>query len=103
MLKLILKAAKWQNLTENASLLIPAGGMLLEMTNLAPGLSEGRKQIYDAVIGGAALSKFEAMMTAQGVANQTARTLCSTHTDYYSVLRKSDHQLELKTPTDGKV
>ncbi|XP_032445371.1 thymidine phosphorylase [Xiphophorus hellerii] len=79
------------------------GGMLLEMTNLTPGLSEGRKQIYDAVIGGAALSKFEAMMTAQGVANQTARTLCSTHTDYYSVLRKSDHQLELKTPTDGVV
>uniref|UniRef100_A0A3B3VKM2 Thymidine phosphorylase n=2 Tax=Poecilia latipinna TaxID=48699 RepID=A0A3B3VKM2_9TELE len=79
------------------------GGMLLEMTNLAPGLSEGRKQIYDAVIGGAALSKFEAMMTAQGVANQTARMLCSAHTDYYSVLRKSDHQLELKTPIDGVV
>ncbi|KAM4711941.1 thymidine phosphorylase isoform 2-T2 [Anableps anableps] len=79
------------------------GGMLLVMTDLAPGLSEGRTQIYDAVIGGAALSKFEAMMTAQGVANQTARTLCSAHADYYSILRKSEHQLELEAPADGVV
>lgn len=76
--------------------------MLLVMTDLAPSLSEGVKQISDAVIGGAALSKFEAMMTAQGVANETARTLCSAHTDYFGVLRKSENQLELEIPSDGK-
>ncbi|KAK5609338.1 hypothetical protein CRENBAI_011317 [Crenichthys baileyi] len=79
------------------------GGMLLLMTDLALGLPEGKKQIYDAVIGGAALSKFEAMMKAQGVANETTRKLCSAHTDYYSILRKSEHQLELEALADGVV
>lgn len=71
------------------------------MTGSVSDLSEGRKRISDAVIGGAALSKFQAMMEAQGVANETARSLCSAHTDYYSILRKSDHQIELETPAEG--
>ncbi|XP_033471126.1 thymidine phosphorylase [Epinephelus lanceolatus] len=79
------------------------GGLLLKMTGLASDLPEGKRQISEAVIGGAALSKFQAMMEAQGVASETARSLCSTHTDYYSVLRKSKHQIELKTPTEGVV
>ncbi|XP_054480788.1 thymidine phosphorylase isoform X2 [Anoplopoma fimbria] len=79
------------------------GSQLLKMTRLVPDLSEGRKKISDAVIGGAALSKFQAMMEAQGVANETAGLLCSAHTDYFSVLRKSEHQMELKTCSDGVV
>ncbi|XP_075967908.1 thymidine phosphorylase [Anarhichas minor] len=79
------------------------GSLLLKMTGSVSDLSEGRRRISDAVIGGAALSKFQAMMEAQGVANETARSLCSAHTDYYSVLRKSEHQMELKTPADGVV
>ena len=77
------------------------GGLLLQMTGSVSDLSEGRRKISDAVIGGAALSKFQAMMEAQGVANDTARSLCSAHSDYYSVLRKAEHQMELKMPTDG--
>ncbi|KAK5896257.1 hypothetical protein CgunFtcFv8_009877 [Champsocephalus gunnari] len=49
------------------------GGLLLQMTGSVSDLSEGRRKISDAVIGGAALSKFQAMMEAQGVANETAR------------------------------
>ncbi|XP_028305435.1 thymidine phosphorylase isoform X2 [Gouania willdenowi] len=79
------------------------GGLLLTMTDLVSDLSEGRRKIYDAVIGGAALSKFQAMLEAQGVANQTARSLCSAHNDYFTVLRKSEHQLELKTTSGGTV
>ncbi|XP_040886220.1 thymidine phosphorylase [Toxotes jaculatrix] len=79
------------------------GGLLLKMTGLVSDLSEGRKQISDAVIGGAALSKFQAMMEAQGVAAEAARSLCSTRTDYYRVLRKAEHQTELKTPAEGVV
>ncbi|KAL3048653.1 hypothetical protein OYC64_007246 [Pagothenia borchgrevinki] len=79
------------------------GGLLLQMTGSVSDLSEGRRKISDAVIGGAALSKFQAMMEAQGVANETARSLCSAHSDYYSVLRKAEHQMELKMPTDGEV
>lgn len=72
------------------------------MTGCVSDLSEGRKQVSDAVIGGAALSKFQAMMEAQGVAEDTARVLCSTHSNYHSVLRKSDHETELETPGEGK-
>ncbi|KAF6738444.1 Thymidine phosphorylase [Oryzias melastigma] len=79
------------------------GGLLLTMTGLATDLSQGRKKISDAVIGGAALSKFQAMMEAQGVAKETARELCSAHTDYFKVFRKSEHQMELKAPADGVV
>lgn len=73
------------------------------MTGLVPNQSEGRKRISEAVIGGAALSKFGAMMEAQGVAKETARALCSTHTDYYSILRKSERQMELVTHGEGKI
>ncbi|KAI4788718.1 hypothetical protein KUCAC02_035682 [Chaenocephalus aceratus] len=45
------------------------GGMLLQMTGSVSDLSEGRRKISDAVIGGAALSKFQAMMEAQGSAS----------------------------------
>ncbi|XP_018558389.1 thymidine phosphorylase isoform X1 [Lates calcarifer] len=77
------------------------GGMLLMMTGSVSDLSEGKKKISEAVIGGAALSKFQAMMEAQGVKEKDAQSLCSTHTDNYSVLRKAEHQIELKTPADG--
>ncbi|KAM9846086.1 thymidine phosphorylase [Aulostomus maculatus] len=79
------------------------GGVLLLMTRLVTDLSDGRKQISEAVTGGAALSKFQDMMEAQGVAKETARLLCSAHTDYYKILRKSEHQTELKTRDDGVV
>nr|XP_046235559.1 thymidine phosphorylase [Scatophagus argus] len=84
-------------------LVMTLGGLLLLMTGLVSDLSEGRRQISDAVIGGAALSKFQAMMEAQGVASETARSLCSAHTDYYSILRKAKHQIQLETPAEGVV
>ncbi|XP_030005653.1 thymidine phosphorylase [Sphaeramia orbicularis] len=79
------------------------GGELLRMTGLVSELPEGKKRISDAVVSGAALSKFQAMMEAQGVARETAQQLCSTHTNYYSILRKSKHQMELKTQDSGVV
>ncbi|KAF3859709.1 hypothetical protein F7725_022108 [Dissostichus mawsoni] len=69
------------------------GGLLLQMTGSVSDLSEGRRKISDAVIGGAALSKFQAMMEAQGVANETARSLCSAHSDYYSVGEPVNHSV----------
>lgn len=73
------------------------------MTGLVSSQSEGRKRISDTVIGGVALSKFRAMMEAQGVSKETARALCSTRTDYYSILRKSECQMELVTQAEGKI
>ncbi|TMS02678.1 Thymidine phosphorylase [Larimichthys crocea] len=79
------------------------GGLLLLMTGLASDQSEGRKKILDAVIGGAALSKFQSMMEAQGVTNETAQSLCSAHTDYFNILRPAEHRVELKTVAGGSV
>lgn len=79
------------------------GGVLLMMTGLVSDLSEGKARISEAVIGGAALSKFQAMMEAQGVAKETAQLLCSKHTDYSRILRKSEHCIELKTEGKGLV
>lgn len=81
---------------------VAVGGVLLLMTGLVPDLSEGRKQIHEAVTGGAALSRFQAMLEAQGVAREAAMQLCSAHPDYFKVLRKSEHQLELHFGADGK-
>lgn len=72
------------------------------MTGAVTDLSEGRRHISEAVIGGAALSRFQAMMEAQGVARAAAAHLCSAHTDYFKVLRKSEYQLELKAEADGE-
>lgn len=72
------------------------------MTGMVPDLSEGRKQIHEAVTGGAALSRFQAMLEAQGVAREAAMQLCSAHTDYFKVLRKSEHRLELRSGAEGK-
>lgn len=74
----------------------------MKMTGFVDDLSEGRRQISNAVIGGAALSKFQAMMKAQGVASETAQALCSAHVDYFTILRKSKHQMELQTNKEGK-
>nr|XP_020480533.1 thymidine phosphorylase [Monopterus albus] len=79
------------------------GGLLLQMTGLVSDLPTGRQKLSEAVSTGAALSKFQAMMEAQGVATETARALCSTPTDYYSILRKAAHQTELETPEEGVV
>ncbi|XP_026219595.1 thymidine phosphorylase [Anabas testudineus] len=79
------------------------GGALLTITGSVFDLSEGRKRISDAVTGGAALAKFQDMMEAQGVSAQAARSLCSPHTDYYSVLRRAEHQTELEAPGHGPV
>ncbi|XP_061923077.1 thymidine phosphorylase isoform X1 [Entelurus aequoreus] len=79
------------------------GGVLLTMTGLAADQSHGREKISQAVAGGDALLKFQAMMEAQGVAKETARALCSAHTDYFSIMRKAAHQLELTSSQDGVV
>ncbi|XP_019753205.1 thymidine phosphorylase isoform X1 [Hippocampus comes] len=94
----LLKGDGPQDLME---LVATLGGLLLAMTGMAADQSEGRRQISQAVIGGAALLKFQAMMEAQGVAKETARTLCSAHADYFNVLKKAEHQLDLTASRDG--
>lgn len=74
----------------------------MKMTGLVDDMSEGKKQISKAVTGGEALARFSTMMTAQGVASETAKALCSAHVDYFTILRKSKHQMELQTTGEGK-
>ncbi|XP_056132557.1 thymidine phosphorylase isoform X2 [Lampris incognitus] len=84
-------------------LLTTLGGMLLLMSGRVSSLSEGSTMVSETLTGGAALSKFRAMMEMQGVASEVARSLCSAGTDYHMFLRKAEHQIELKTPRDGTV
>lgn len=78
------------------------GGVLLVMSGQAVDQSDGRRRIREAIVDGAALSRFKAMMEAQGVAKEVAAALCSTHSDYYRVLRRAEHHLELSSPAEGK-
>ncbi|KAK2882859.1 thymidine phosphorylase isoform X1 [Channa argus] len=98
-----LQALKGNGPEDLMELVTTLGAVLLLMTGQASDLSEGRKHISEAVASRRALSKFQAMMEAQGVAAETARALCSPDTDYYSILHKSAHQTELQTPEDGVV
>ncbi|XP_029018781.1 thymidine phosphorylase [Betta splendens] len=98
-----LEALKGNGPEDLMELVSTLGAALLLMTGLVPELSEGRRRVSEAVTSGAALTRFRAMMEAQGVAAETAQTLCSPHADYHRVLRKSIYQTELKTPGDGLV
>ncbi|KAM8908169.1 thymidine phosphorylase isoform 1-T6 [Spinachia spinachia] len=98
-----LETLKGKGPADLMELVTTLGGVLLQMTGMASDESEGRKRILDAVIGGAALDKFQAMMEAQGVANETTLRLCSAHADYHSILRRSHYQMELETLVDGVV
>ncbi|CAL8324404.1 unnamed protein product [Lota lota] len=98
-----LETLKGNGPSDLMELVTTLGGVLLLMTGSVSSLSEGSRVISESVIGGAALAKFQAMMEAQGVTNKDARSLCSPHADYYSVLRRAQHQTELQTHTDGVV
>ncbi|XP_077401493.1 thymidine phosphorylase isoform X2 [Vanacampus margaritifer] len=96
----LLKGGGQQDLME---LVTTLGALLLVMTGLAADQSEGRRKISQAVIGGGALLKFQAMMEAQGVAKETARALCCAHADYFKILRKAKNQLDLTASRDAEV
>nr|XP_040031363.1 thymidine phosphorylase [Gasterosteus aculeatus aculeatus] len=98
-----LETLKGRGPADLMELVTTLGGVLLQMTGMASDELDGRRQIFDAVNGGAALAKFQAMMEAQGVASETTLMLCSAHADYHTVLGKSQHQMELETLADGVV
>uniref|UniRef100_A0A665TH05 Thymidine phosphorylase n=2 Tax=Echeneis naucrates TaxID=173247 RepID=A0A665TH05_ECHNA len=98
-----LEALKGNGPADLMELVSTLGGLLLMMTGLVSDLPAGQKNISEAVSSGAALDRFRAMMEAQGVDRDLARTLCSPNTDYHQILRKAEHQLELTAPSDGVV
>ncbi|KAJ0056852.1 hypothetical protein NL108_000640, partial [Boleophthalmus pectinirostris] len=92
-----LEALKGNGPDDLMELVTTLGGVLLMMTGVVSNLSEGKTKIFEAVTGGGAVSKFQAMLEAQGVAKEDALHLCSKNTDYYQVLRKSKHCITLTT------
>ncbi|XP_046878574.1 thymidine phosphorylase [Hypomesus transpacificus] len=79
------------------------GGLLLVMNSRSASLEEGKRVVARTLQDGSALAKFQAMMQAQGVAKHVACSLCSAHTEYYSVLRRAQNQTELETQRQGTV
>ncbi|XP_020782277.2 thymidine phosphorylase [Boleophthalmus pectinirostris] len=98
-----LEALKGNGPDDLMELVTTLGGVLLMMTGVVSNLSEGKTKIFEAVTGGGAVSKFQAMLEAQGVAKEDALHLCSKNTDYYQVLRKSKHCITLTTKENGVV
>lgn len=64
-------------------------------------LESGKKEIAQKLKNGEALEKFQAMLEAQGVSADVARSLCSDDTDYFQHMRRAAHQTELKVQDDG--
>ncbi|XP_077565622.1 thymidine phosphorylase [Stigmatopora nigra] len=96
-----LEALKGAGPPDLMELVVTLGGLLLATAGLAADRREGELRISRAVTGGDALLKFRAMMEAQGVSGETAGALCSPDADYFKILRKARHRLELSVRRDG--
>ncbi|KAJ8373389.1 hypothetical protein AAFF_G00265770 [Aldrovandia affinis] len=79
------------------------GGYLLWINEKAATMDSGKQEISRALESGAALRKFQAMLQAQGVSSENARSLCSTDCDYFQVLRRAHSQVELEAHAEGTV
>ncbi|XP_048011168.1 thymidine phosphorylase [Megalobrama amblycephala] len=95
-----LKGRGPDDLTELVTIL---GGHLLSMCRHSCTLESGKKEIAQKLKNGEALQKFQAMLEAQGVSADVARSLCSDETDYFQHMRRAAHQTELKVQDDGAV
>ncbi|XP_030637154.1 thymidine phosphorylase [Chanos chanos] len=79
------------------------GGYLLWMSGNSPSLEKGQTEIAEVLQNGAALRKFQAMLEAQGVSADIAKSLCSPHADYFQHMRQAEHQTELEAQSSGTV
>ncbi|XP_067861498.1 thymidine phosphorylase [Heptranchias perlo] len=79
------------------------GGHLLYMCGKAGSLKDGEKCIKDVLQNGCALGKFQAMLVAQGVNADAAKTLCQGGEGYFQVLKRAEKQEELKAEAGGAV
>ncbi|XP_069085556.1 thymidine phosphorylase [Pleurodeles waltl] len=79
------------------------GGFLLWMCSRADTAEHGAEMIGRVLNDGSALRKFQDMLEAQGVESGTAQALCTGGNDYFQILRRAEHQVELKTERTGTV
>ena len=64
-------------------------------------MEQGQEALAKVLHNGAALQKFEAMLQAQGVSADIARSLCSSQCDYFLHLKPAEHKTELTAQSDG--
>ncbi|KAG9340027.1 hypothetical protein JZ751_022138 [Albula glossodonta] len=98
-----LECLKGRGPSDLQGLVTSLGGYLLWMAGKAETMDRGKQEISRVLNNGEALRKFEAMMKAQGVSSEDARSLCSTDSDYFSVLRRAPSQMELQAQAEGTV
>ncbi|XP_009298457.1 thymidine phosphorylase isoform X1 [Danio rerio] len=79
------------------------GGHLLWMCGHSSTLENGKHEIAVKLKNGEALNKFQAMLEAQGVTADVARSLCSDESRYFEYMKRAANQTELKVPKDGAV
>lgn len=71
------------------------------MIRMVDTLARGKQAISRALESGKALSRFQAMLQAQGTPAEVAESLCSTDSDYFSVLRRAEFSTELEVQEGG--
>ncbi|XP_039617460.1 thymidine phosphorylase [Polypterus senegalus] len=79
------------------------GGYLLWLCGMANTINCGKELIVNTLKNGQALDKFQAMLEAQGVEQNTAHFLCKGEPDYFTVFRRAQHLAELKTEKEGTI
>ncbi|XP_048864802.1 thymidine phosphorylase isoform X2 [Brienomyrus brachyistius] len=84
-------------------LVICLGGCLLKMISKVDTLASGKEEIRRVLENGEALSKFRAMLQAQGTAAEVVESLCATDSDYFSVLKRAKFRKELEVQEGGTV
>ncbi|XP_074083259.1 thymidine phosphorylase [Macrotis lagotis] len=85
-------------------LITQLGGSLLWLNGQAPTLARGVAQVGETLVNGSALSRFQAMLEAQGVAPSLAQALCSgSPAQRQGLLPTAPTKEELRTVSEGTV
>ena len=80
---------------------VRSGAILLASANICTFVEEAEKKMRMVLKNGQALEKFQEMMIASGVSQETAKTLCSLQDNCYDPLPSAQYKHELVSPKTG--
>lgn len=91
-----------KSLLSSHSVCLCVGGCLLQMSGRSATLEDGENAISEVLKSRMALQKFQDMLVAQGVNEETSRSLCSENAEYFQYLQRAQYQTEIRAVDDGK-
>jgi len=78
-----------------------SGGYLLYNSGNASSPSEGSLKIHNTLHDGSAIAKFQAMITAQGVDEKLAQSLCVKGADLSQLLPRASYTTDVLSTKSG--